>query len=528
MIKLNNQMQDEQIKKVKRKKGFLKMPTIITILMIVTVLIWIISLIPFPEITTGSYYQKDPNDASKIVEVIVSNDNPLNITRLGVLDIFVAPFKGFMDRADFIVFLFTLGLFINLIMKTQCIEAGIGSLIKRLKNKEYILVPILMGIMSLLGTIYGFAEETLVLYPILVPIILASGFDTITSVFILFLGSAAGVAGSVLNPFSIGVATNVVNNVLPGNIVSVTTGIVGRITIWLILTIAFTLFTTLYALKVKSDPKKSYVFHNLSKQRAKFVKTGPANELPKLTKKRIWALVVFGMTFLLMVLFALPYSKWGFNGFEWFAKNISLKYAISTWLPAIGNWYFIDYAFLFLISSLILGFIFLRQKEQEFIDSIYEGWKEMVGLVIMISISSGIAAMLAGSQIDKWVTVAIQNSGLDSFPKWSFILIMLVVYILLGFIINSTSVMAILTFPFVAPLAYSMGGTNMIGVMFMVYLMGVNFTSLFTPTNVLFMAPLSLYGIPLTKWWKAQIIPLIVMALVAIAIPLMFAYLPIG
>ncbi len=62
--------------------------------------------------------------------------------------------------------------------------------------------------MALGGTTCGLEEEAVAFYPILVPIFLALGFDSIVCVGAIFLAASIGTAFSTINPFSVVIASN--------------------------------------------------------------------------------------------------------------------------------------------------------------------------------------------------------------------------------------------------------------------------------------------------------------------------------
>ena len=61
------------------------------------------------------------------------------------------------------------------------------------------------------GTIYGMQEETIGFIAIIVPFMVAAGFDTMTGLLVILLGSTTGFAASTVNPFAIGAAVDAVN-----------------------------------------------------------------------------------------------------------------------------------------------------------------------------------------------------------------------------------------------------------------------------------------------------------------------------
>ncbi|KRK22194.1 hypothetical protein FD23_GL001203 [Lactobacillus delbrueckii subsp. delbrueckii DSM 20074 = JCM 1012] len=65
-----------------------------------------------------------------------------------------------------------------------------------------------MGLIALGGTTFGLAEETMAFYPMLIPVFLEAGYDTMTVVATIFLGTTLGTLGSTINPFSTVIASN--------------------------------------------------------------------------------------------------------------------------------------------------------------------------------------------------------------------------------------------------------------------------------------------------------------------------------
>ena len=74
------------------------------------------------------------------------------------------------------------GAFITMTMKTGAIETGIGRLALRFRKKPALLVLVLMAVFALGGTTYGMWEETLGFFALLVPLVLALGYDRMVAV----------------------------------------------------------------------------------------------------------------------------------------------------------------------------------------------------------------------------------------------------------------------------------------------------------------------------------------------------------
>lgn len=62
------------------------------------------------------------------------------------------------------------------------------------------LIPVLMLLFALGGSTYGMAEETIPFYALLIPVMMAVGFDTVVAVAIVLVGSQVGCLASTVNP----------------------------------------------------------------------------------------------------------------------------------------------------------------------------------------------------------------------------------------------------------------------------------------------------------------------------------------
>ena len=146
---------------------------------------------------------------------------------------------GFLyGSAQIFFFVLAVGAFITITMKTGAIETGIGRLALRFRKSRLLLVLVLMSVFALGGTTYGMWEETLGFFALMVPLVLALGYDRIVAVAIIFLGAGTGVLASTVNPFATGVASDAAG-------ISISDGIGLRVVMLLVLApvgIAYVLF----------------------------------------------------------------------------------------------------------------------------------------------------------------------------------------------------------------------------------------------------------------------------------------------
>jgi hypothetical protein len=117
--------------------------------------------------------------------------------------------EGFLyGSAKIFLFVLAVGAFITVTMRTGAIQTGIGRLALRYRSSGGLLVVVLMLIFALGGTTYGMWEETPGFFPLLVPLVLALGYDRLVAVAMIFFGAGTGTLASTVNPFATGVASD--------------------------------------------------------------------------------------------------------------------------------------------------------------------------------------------------------------------------------------------------------------------------------------------------------------------------------
>ncbi|MBQ2764270.1 MAG: YfcC family protein, partial [Firmicutes bacterium] len=182
----------------------------------------------YEEPISGTYHEVEPNQQ-------------------GIGDVLLAAFRGFYDAVDICLFILAVGGFLGVMMKTGAINAGIFNIVRLLKGREMWMIPILMILFGLGGTTFGMAEETIAFYPLLIPVFVMAGYDTLTAAAVILLGAGMGVIGSTVNPFATGIASGFAG-------ISIGEGIGIRLLILILLETLAIFFVLRYARMVKHDP----------------------------------------------------------------------------------------------------------------------------------------------------------------------------------------------------------------------------------------------------------------------------------
>ena len=444
-----------------------KMPTAYTILMIIIAIVAIMTWI----VPTGNYDYVDPN-ASKL-QPIPGTYHSVPKNPQGIGAIIKAPIDGFYDAVDVALFVIVIGGFLGVVMKTGAVDAGIASVTKKLKGRERLMIPILMILFGLGGTTFGMCEETIAFYPLIIPVFIAAGYDAITAVAVIMLGAGVGVLASTVNPFATGIASGFAN-------ISLGEGIGLRL-FMLIVGEAITIFYVMkYAEKVKKDPNKSLVADMFDKNKEHFLHAKSENDFPELTGRRKAVLWIFAATFIIMVYGVIPFSDIGITA-----------------IPTL-YWWFGELTTLFFVSAVIIGIVY-GMKEEELVGSFINGARDLLGVAIIIGVARGITIVMNNGNI----TDTILHLGEGSLAKLNssvFAVVTYLFYLPLSFLIPSTSGLATLSMPIMAPLGDFAHVSR--DIIITAYQSANGILNLFTPTSAVVMGGLAIARVPYGTWLK--------------------------
>ncbi|MFV0424984.1 MAG: YfcC family protein [Bacilli bacterium] len=422
----------------------------------------------------------------------------------GIWQILNSPVGGFYEAVDIALFILVIGGFIGIVMQTGALDAGIAKLLENFKGRENLLIPILMILFGLGGTSFGMAEETIAFYPLIIPIILAAGYDVATGVMIVLLGAGCGVLGSTVNPFAIGAASGAAE-------VSIGSGIALRF-ILLIAVEAFAIFYTMkYAATVKSDPSKSKV-SDLHEEHVKhFLHSKNTSEGPKIMKGQNFVLIMFALTFVIMVLSVMPWTDFGvqvFENFNTFLIELPVIGKILTGTAGsseLGTWWFGEITMLFLTSSVIIA-LYAKSKNlldgKDAIGVFVNGSRDLLGVALIVGLSRGIKiVMSAGAMSDTLLYYG--SNALKSLGNTTFVILNYLFYIPMAFLIPSTSGLAGATMPIMGPMGELVTGSQ-VGTSLVItgYSAASGIVNLITPTSGVVMGGLMISKLPYDRWLK--------------------------
>ena len=373
---------------------------------------------------------------------------------------------------DVALFILVIGGFIGITMKTGAIQAGIALLVSKLRGHERWLIPLLMIVFAIGGTTFGMAEESLAFYVLVITVMIAAGYDAFVGALVILLGCGIGVYGSTVNPFATGIASGFADvGLSDGFVLRLALLIVGlAIAIWLV---------SRYAEKVRRDPSTSVVYDMKADNEAYFAASTDAGAEVVMTGRHKLILVVFGLAFLVMVYGVIPWED------------------LSIGLPTLW-WWFPEMTASFLFFAIVIGMIG-GMNEGSLTTTFVDGARDLLGVALIIGIARGITVIMNNGQITDTV-LHWAEQALDGVGEGGFAIIMFLLFLPLAFLIPSTSGLATVAMPIMAPLADFAGADRALVVT--AYQSAAGIINLVTPTSAVVMGGLAIARVPYERYLR--------------------------
>ena len=418
--------------------------------------------------------------------------NGSGVVKAKISDVLLSPILGFGSAVDVCVFVLILGGFLQVVTKSGALENGIKVLVKKLKGNELVLIPILMIIFSIGGTTYGMLEETVGFYALLAFTMVAAGMDTIVASATVLLGAGSGVLGSTINPFATGAAVAA----LPEGM-AVNQGIIIALgaVLWLVSLGISIFFVMRYAKKVKADKGSTFLSLQEQKKMEKFKEKDESKEVT-LTGRQKATLWIFGITFIVMIIGFIPWGEFGITFFD----------SWTGWLTgsALGGWYFNESAAWFFLMAIVIGIINGLSTNQ-IIDEFIAGARDILSVVLIVAVARGVYVLMSQTYLDNYIVYNVADM-LKGTPVALFTPCNYILHLVLSVLVPSSSGLATISTPIMAPLAAQLGYSVETTIMTFVAANGL--VNLITPTCGAIMGGLALAKVNYTTWvkWSTKVI----------------------
>ena len=390
--------------------------------------------------------------------------------------VFSALYNGFIKQAGIIAFILIVGGAFWVLNATGAVSYGISRFIARAGKYDRLVLAGLALLFSLGGAVFGMSEETIPFVGIVVPLMIAMGYDAITGLLVVYVASNIGFSAAFLNPFTVGIAQEMSG--LP-----LFSGMGYRLICWAVLTAALIVFILWYSAHIRKAPSTGPV---------RTVESGEEGRRER--NRHIAILVVLLLTVVMLIV--------GVTCFKWYMAEISA---------------------LFLVMGIVVGIIG-GFSANRIADEFVAGAKDILSAALVVGLASGIIVILQDGHVVDSVLHGLE-SGLGDAGQTGSLALMYGIQTVINLLIPSATAKAAVTIPIMAPFCdlINLSRQSMV----MAFQFGDGFTNMVTPTSGVLMAALAMARVPYEKWlkwvWKyvlALILAGFVLLLPTVLIPL--------
>lgn len=421
----------------------------------------------------------------------------------GLWDVFIAPITGMIGSKSMTgaiaisLNIMIFGSFLEMMDESNAIKLYLKRITEKNQKNMYFLITILVLIMGIFGTIQGSYEEGFVYLLMFIPVILALGLDTIVAVMIVVFGTQGGCLASTINPFSVGIASDIAG-ISPGQ------GLVMRVVMFIVFMAVISWYICRYAKKVKMNPEKSPQFFRRNEDLKEFP---VSNEVTEMSKEQKRILIIFVLTFIIMIVALVPWTSlnpnWTlFNKITDFIVNIPIiGTVLGKGMLPLGEWYFNEITMLLIIMTFISGFV-LHYDVEKIINILIKGAAGLVSTAFIVPLARGIQVVMD----DGLITPTILHLGevsLSSLSPIVFVIVSLIFYFILSSLIPSSTGLAAATMSIMSSLASFANVPSEI--MVNIYMMALGLAKMIMPTSIVVMTCAQVAHISYGQWVKTNI-----------------------
>lgn len=359
-----------------------------------------------------------------------------------------------------ILFLLVIGGVFNCLEKCGLMKYMLDVITHRYGKSRYKLLALITLFFMAMGSLIGSFEECVPLVPIVVALAVRLGWDALTGLGMSLLAIGCGFSAGICNPFTVGVAQELAG--LP-----MFSGMWFRALSFVLVYALLLIYLRHHAKRVERptqeghEPTQAFVENkNMNRGLTLFVTLmaiGIATVLSSvfITSLQDYTMIIVAVTFLLAGMIASAAAKSGDK----------------------------------------LGVVFLN------------GSASVLPAVLMILMANSIKyTMTEGNILDTLLNNSIAVA--QTLPRWSVILFIYLIVLILNFFIASGSAKAFILMPLIVPIAEAFGISAQLCIV--AYAFGDGFSNVFYPTNPVLLISLGLADVDYGKWvkwsWKFQVL----------------------
>lgn len=385
--------------------------------------------------------------------VVADSFHYVSASPVNPFELLICVAEAFISSSDIIFCILFAYCFMGILNQCGVFQALFGLLLKKLKHRKKILLPSIILLFALMGSVAGIAEETFGMFPICISLAIAMGYDRIVGGSIVYLAVFTGFASATFNPFTIGIAQSIAG-------VPMYSGLGFRVFCFVIFVSILIVYVMRYAAKLEKNPGSSLL-------QPEHVKINDEETQGKLQFRQVISLLVF----------------------------LGILTLIVTGAIRLG-WYIKEITGLFFAGYLLIGLI-NGYRPNQLTDTMVTIGSETLFSMLIIGFSNAICVVLTHGNIIDTIVYGMETL-LKGTSGYASAVLMLILQNLLNFFIPSGPGQAAVSMPIMSSFADVAGLSRQLSVL--VFQFGDGFSNIFWPTMVCMMC--GIMKIPVGKWYK--------------------------
>lgn len=359
--------------------------------------------------------------------------------------------EGNVSLIAVIAFLLVIGGVFNCLEKCGLMKYMLDKITFRYGEERYKLMALITLFFMAMGSFIGSFEECVPLVPIVVALAIRLGWDALVGMGMSLLAIGCGFSAGICNPFTIGVAQELAG--LP-----MFSGMWFRVLAFVLVYALLMGFLYLYAKKIERPVDTEVTGQG-------FTNNNNMN-----------------------------------RGLLWFVGLMLVGIAVvlsSVFITALQDYTMIIVALTFLLAGMIASA--RSQAGGNLGKAFWHGLISVLPAVLMILMANSIKyTLVEGNVLDTLLNGAIDIA--ETLPRWSVILFIYLIVLIMNFFIASGSAKAFLLMPLIVPVAEVFGISAQLCVI--AFAFGDGFSNVFYPTNPVLLISLGLANVEYGKWVK--------------------------
>jgi len=412
----------------------------------------------------------------------------------------VGPFNdgALFGSVQVFLFILAIGGFMTVVFATGALDLGIHHLAHRFRTRGPVLIAALSLLFGLLGSVMAWSDESLGFYALMVPLMIALGYDRMVAVGVLTVAPFVGSIGSTVNPFVTGIGAAKAG-------VTIGDGLGLRLVLFVLVMAATVLYILWYARRVRADPSRSLAGIDATDAALAAADAGPP---PPLTGRHRAVLVLVVATFALLAFSIVP---WGALLRGAAADPETHETVTDPFWWELG-WWMPELTALFCVMAIVAGVVG-RLGEARTAKAFVQGVVDFTGPAILVAVARGVSVILTNTRTIDTVLHAMEGlvGGASSLV---FVGLTFLVSLPLSFLVGGGSAGTALTMPILAPLGDFAGVDRALVVS--TWTAAGGWLRLVLPTNAILVAGLALAEVGFDRYVRFML-PLMGILLVLIA-----------